>query len=122
MSYKTSNLSCDCPDTAVFSSNTLQFAHGRRWLGCGPVVGCARFYSLDDNDVISANLVSLSLLLCACAGEVHSALGDYKQAEQFYLMSLSAKPSHLPAVIGYSNLLEREVMQGVDAWKCATFI
>ena len=106
--------------SAVTHSNLLIGDAG--WGAVLYIVGCARFYSLDDNDVISADLVSLSLLLCACAGEVHSALGDYKQAEQFYLMSLSAKPSHLPAVIGYSNLLEREVMQGVDAWKCATFI
>ena len=52
----------------------------------------------------------LSVLLCPRAGEAHSALGEYKLAEQFYLKSLSAKPFHLPAVIGYSNLLEREVL------------
>ena len=47
-----------------------------------------------------------------CAGESYSALGDPRQAEQLYLMSLSAKPNHLPAVIGYSQLLEKEVMSG----------
>ena len=66
-------------------------------------------------------MASLSVLLCPRAGEAHSALGDSKLAEQFYLKSLSAKPCHLPAVIGYSNLLERQVLKSLD-WVCAAVL
>lgn len=70
-------------------------------------------------------MASLSVLLCQCAGEAHFALGNFTLAEQFYLKSLSAKPGHPPAVIGYSNLLEREVLYVTLDWVyvcgCASF-